>query len=166
MSRRQRRIEELEFAKPIKMREPKRFEGKPGDDFDTWWILVQVYIEDQPEKFPKDQRTIDSIGSLMDTYAAAWHIQWLKGTLNGTHPKSMTGYINALKLRFEDRDVKDEAYSDLEKVRYEGCVRDMFTKIQMFNDKAMVSGAALKKLFLEQLPPKILEQMHTVDSTG
>jgi len=165
-SRRQRRIKELEFAKPIKIKEPKFFFGKPGEDFDTWWVLVQVYIEDQPEKFPKDQRTIDWIGSLMDSYAASWHIQWLKGTLNGTHPKSMTGYVNALKLRFDDKDAKDEAFANLEEVRYEGCIRDMFTKIQTFNDKAMVSGAALKKLILERLPQKILDQMHVVDLTG
>jgi hypothetical protein len=85
----------------------------------------------------------------MDSYAASWHSQWLKGTPNGSHPKSMTGYINALKHRFEDRDTKDEAYADLEKVRYEGCMRNMFTKIQTFNDKAMVTRAALKKIILE-----------------
>jgi len=166
LSRRQRRIKELEFAKPIKIKEPQKFFGKPGEDFDTWWVLVQVYIEDQPKKFPKDQRTIDWIGSLMDSYVVLWHIQWVKGTLNGTHPKSMTGYVNAVKLRFEDKDAKDEAFAELEKVRYEGCIRDMFTKIQTFNDKAMVSGAALKKLILERLPQKILEQMHVVNLTG
>jgi hypothetical protein len=30
----------------------------------------------------------------------------------------------------------------------------------------MVSGAALKKLILERLPQKIIDQMHTVDLTG
>jgi hypothetical protein len=129
-------------------------------------VLEQVYIKDQPERFPEDERTIDWIGSLMDSYASSWHIQWLKGTLSGLHPKSMTGYINALKLRFEDRDAKDEAYAELEKVRYEGCIRDMFTQIQTLNDKAAVSGAAFKKLILERLPHKIPEQMHTVDLTG
>ena len=54
----------------------------------------------------------------------------------------------------------------LEKVRYEECIRDMFTQIQMQNDKAMVPGAALKKIILDRLPHKILEQMHTVDLTG
>jgi len=78
----------------------------------------------------------------------------------------MTGYVNALKLRFEDKDAKDEAYAELEEVRYEGCIRDMFTRIQTLNDKAMVSGAALKKLILEWLPQKILDQMHVVDLTG
>lgn len=102
----------------------------------------------------------------MDRYAAAWHLQWLQGTLNGTHRQAMTGYINALKLRFDDRDPKDTAYSDLEKVRYEGCIRDMFPKIQMYNHKALVTGAAFKKLILESLPQKILKQMHTVDLTG
>jgi len=102
----------------------------------------------------------------MESYAASWHIQWLKGMLAGTHPKSMTGYINTLTLRFEDKDAKDEAYAELEQVRYEGCIRDMFTRIQTHNDKAMVIGAALKKLILERLPAKILEQMHTVDLTG
>jgi len=149
MSRQQSQNKELEFTKPMKIKEPKQFEGKPGDDFDTWWILVHVYIEDQPEIFPMDERTMDWIGSLMDKYAAAWHIQWLKGTLNGTHPKSMMGYVNALKLRFKDRDAKDEVYSDQDQVGYEGCIRDMFTKIQRYNDKALVSGAAFKKLILE-----------------
>jgi len=102
----------------------------------------------------------------MDSYAASWHIQWLKGTLNGTHPKSMTGYVNALKLRFEDKDDKDEAFAELEEVSYEGCIRNIFTRIQTRNDKAMVSGAALKKLILERLPQKILDQMHVVDLTG
>jgi hypothetical protein len=77
---------------------------------------VQAYIENQPEKFPKDERIIDWIGSSMDRYAAAWRIQWLKGTLNGSHPNSMTAYINAFKLRFEDRDAKNDAYANLEKV--------------------------------------------------
>jgi len=102
----------------------------------------------------------------MDWYAASWHIQWLKGTLNGTHPKSLMGYVQALKVRFEDQEAKDEAYANLEKVKYDGCIRDMFTQIQTYNDKAQVSGAALKKLILDQLPHKILEQMHTVELTG
>jgi len=127
---------------------------------------VEVYIHDQPEKFPNDQRTIDWIGSPMDKYAAAWHIQWIKGTLSGKLPKSITGYIQALKLRFEDREAQNEAYALLEKVKYDGCIRDMFTQIQMHNDKALVTGAALKKLILERLPQKILEQMHTIDLTG
>jgi hypothetical protein len=166
MSRRGRRIKELESAKPIKMKEPKIFFGKAGEDFDTWWVLLQVFIKDHPERFPEDERTIDWIGSLMDSYAVSWHIQWLKGMLAGTYPKSMTGYVNALTLRFEDKDARDEAYSELEKVRYEGCIMDMFTQIQTHNDKALVMGAAPKKLILERLPQKILEQMHTVDLTG
>jgi hypothetical protein len=102
----------------------------------------------------------------MDSYMSAWHTQWIKGTLTSLHPKSMTGYVNALKLRFEDKDTKDEAYADLEKVRYERCIQDMFTKIQTFNDQAMVSGTALKEMILERLPQKILEQMNTVHLMG
>lgn len=52
----------------------------------------------------------------MDKYAAARNIQRLEGTLSGVHPKSMTGYVNALNLRCENPDAKDEAYADLEKV--------------------------------------------------
>jgi len=128
--------------------------------------MVQVYIKDQPEKFPKDKRTIDWIGSSMDKYAASWHIQWIEGTIQGKYPKSMTNYVQALKIRFEDKDAGDEAYEDLEKVRYEGCIRDMFTQIQTYNDIAEVTGPAFKKLILDRLPTKMLEQMHTVDLTG
>jgi hypothetical protein len=166
MSRRQRRIQAWEFAKPIKIKEPKKFCGKPREDFDTWWVFVQDHIEDERERCPKDERTINWIGSFMDSYAASWHIQWLNGTLAGTHLKSMTGYVNALKLRFQDQGTKDEAYEDLEKVQYKGCIREMFTQIPTFNNKAMVSRAALKKLILERRPQKIIEQMHTVDLTG
>jgi len=42
----------------------------------------------------------------------------------------------------------------------------MFTRIQTFNDKAQITGAALKKFILERLPAKILDQMHVVDLTG
>jgi hypothetical protein len=108
MSRRQQRIRELAFAKPSKIKEPINFFGNASEDFDTWRIFVQVYIEDQPAKFAKDKRTIDWIGSLMTSYAASWHIHWIKGTLSGAYPKSMTGYVKALKLRFEDKDAKDE----------------------------------------------------------
>jgi hypothetical protein len=52
------------------------------------------------------------------------------------------------------------------KIRYQGCIRDMFTRIQTFNDKAQITGAALKKFILERLPTKILDQMHVVDLTG
>jgi hypothetical protein len=51
----------------------------------------------------------------MDRYAAAWHIQWLDGMMNGNHSKSMRGYINSLKLRFEDSNVKNEVYANLQK---------------------------------------------------
>jgi len=107
MSRRRRQITALEFAKPIQIKEPKKFYGKAGEDFDTWWVLVQVYIRDQLERFPEDEQTIDWIGSLMESYPASWLIQWLKGTLAGSYPKSRMGYINALTLRFEDKDAKD-----------------------------------------------------------
>jgi len=127
---------------------------------------MEVYNRDQPEKFPNDEHTIDWIGSLMDKYAAAWHVQWIKGTISGKHPKSITGYIQSLQLRCEDKNGKDEAYAALEKVRYDGCIRDMFTQIQMHNDRALVSGAALKKIILDWLPDKILEQMQTVDLMG
>ena len=36
----------------------------------------------------------------------------------------------------------------------------------MHNDRALVSGAAGKKINLDPLPYKILEQVHTVNSTG
>jgi len=164
LSRQQRRIKELEFAQPIKIMESKKFYRNAGKDFDTWWVLVQVYIEDQPDNFPKDNRAIDWIGSLMDSYAAFWHIQWIEGTLTGLHLKSVMGYSNAHKLRFEENDAKDEASADVDNVRYEGCIRDMFPKIQTCNDKAMNTGAALKEKIFTRLPTKIIEQMHTVDA--
>jgi hypothetical protein len=110
--------------------------------------MIEVYIPDQPEMFPIDERTIDWISSLMDNYAAAWHIQWIKGTLNGKHPKSITWYIHDRKLRFDVNDAKDKGCASLENVLYDACNRDMFTQIQMENDKAMVSGVALKKIIL------------------
>jgi hypothetical protein len=82
--------------------------------------------------------------------------------LTGLHPKSTTGYVDALKHRFEDTDATSEAYADFEGVRYEGCIQHMFTTFQTFNNEAMVTGAALNNLILERLPQKIIEQMHTV----
>jgi hypothetical protein len=63
--------------------------------------MVQVCIHDQPEKFTKDERTIDWISSLMDKYVAARHSQWINETLSVKLPESITRYIQALQLRFE-----------------------------------------------------------------
>jgi len=43
--------------------EPKQFEGKPAEDFDTGWIMAEVCIHNQPERFLKDARTIKWIRS-------------------------------------------------------------------------------------------------------
>jgi hypothetical protein len=69
-------------------------------------------------------------------------------------------------LRFKDKEARDEAYADLEIVRYEGDIRDMFTKIQMYIDKAQLTGVGLKKLILDRLPEKVLSQMHVIDLTS
>jgi len=58
-------------VKPIKLKDHFPFEGKPGDDFDAWWISVQTLIQDQAEKFDDSGRTINWIGGLMRKYAAA-----------------------------------------------------------------------------------------------
>jgi len=31
-------------VKPIKLKDPYPFEGKPGEDFYAWWIIVQTFI--------------------------------------------------------------------------------------------------------------------------
>lgn len=79
---------------------------------------MQIYIEDQEETFSNHETIINWIRSLIDKYAAAKHIQWIKGTLNGLHPKSLAENVNALILWFEDREARDKPYADLEKVKY------------------------------------------------
>jgi hypothetical protein len=113
--------------------------------------MMTVFIKVQPEKFPDDERTINWIGSRMDEYAAAWQIQWIRGTMTGADPRSITGYVAALKLRFDDQEAEDKGYASLEKDRYEGCIRDIYTQIQVHNDMAKVSGVALNKIILDRL---------------
>jgi hypothetical protein len=125
-----------------------------------------MYIHDQQENFPNDEQTIDCIRLLMDEYAAAWHNQLSKGTLNGIHPKWQTGYILALKIRLQDKCANDEAHATLENVRFDGYIRVIFTQIQMHYNKAFATGAVLKNIILDQLPYTTLEQMHTVDLSG
>jgi hypothetical protein len=60
-------------VKPIKLKDPYPFEGKPGDDFDALWIIVQTFIQDQPEKFNYSGSSINWIGGFLTKYAAAWH---------------------------------------------------------------------------------------------
>jgi len=153
-------------TKPIKLKDPKPFEGNPGDDFDDWWVMLETFINDQPEKFEDSGRTINWVGGFLQKYAGAWHVQWERKALAGHFPRSWTTYQNDIKLRFENKEARDVAYSKMGKIRYKGCIRDMFTRIQTFNDKAQITGAALKKFILERLPTKILDQMHVVDLTG
>jgi len=103
---------------------------------------------------------------LLTKYAGAWHVQWERKAFLGKHPRSWTTYQNDIKLQFEDKEARDIAYAKMEQVRYKGDMRDMFTRIQTLNDRAQLTGAALKKLILERLPLKILDQMHTVYLTG
>jgi len=147
------------------LKDPYPFEGKPRDDFEAWWIMGQMFIQDQPEKFDETGRTINSVGGILKKYAAAWHVQWERQALAGEFPSSWTTYQNDIVLRFEDKEARDEAFADLERAQYEGDIRDMFTKIQIYNDKAQLTGAGLNKLILDRLPVKILEQMHTIDLT-
>ena len=160
--RRRRRAD----TKPIKLKDPKPFEGNPGDDFDDWWVMLETFINDQPEKFEDSGRTINWVGGFLQKYAGAWHVQWERKALAGHYPRSWTTYQNDIKLRFENKEARDIAYSKMGKIRYKGCIRDMFTRIQTFNDKAQITGAALRKFILERLPAKILDQMHVVDLTG
>jgi len=153
-------------VKPSKLKDLYPFEGKPGEDFDACWIIVQTFIQDQSEKFDDSGRIINSIGELLKKYAAAWHVQWERQALAGKFPRTWTTYQNDLMLRFKDKEARDEAYADLEKVRCEGDIQDMFTKIQIINNKAQLKGAGLKKLILDRLPEKVLSQMHVVNLTG
>lgn len=68
----------------------------------------------------------------------------------------MTGFINTLKLRFEARVGKDEAYANLETVWYNACIRDTVTDILLYNDMALFTSMAHKKFILEQHHQKIL----------
>jgi len=45
---------------------------------------------------------------------------------------------------FDNKEAQDEPYAELEKFRYEEHIRDMFTKIQMCNNKAQLTGTELK----------------------
>jgi len=152
-------------VKPIKLKDPKPFEGNPGDDFDDWWVMLETFIHDQPEKFEDSGRTINWVGGFLQKYAGAWHVQWERKALAGQYHRSWTTYQNDIKLRFENKEARNVAYSKMGKIRYQGCIRDMFTRIQTFNDKAQITGAALKKFILKRLPAKILDQMHVVDLT-
>ena len=127
---------------------------------------METFVHDQPEKFEDAGRTINWVGGLLTKYAGAWHVQWERNAILGKHPRSWTTYQIDIKLQFSDKEARDVAYAKMEQVRYKGDIRDMFTRIQTLNDRAQLTGAALKKLILERLPIKILDQMHTVDLTG
>jgi len=51
-------------------------------------------------------------------------------------------------------------------MRYVGNIRDMFTKLQMHNDEAPLTGAGHTYLLLDGLPVEVLEQVHTANLTG
>jgi hypothetical protein len=102
---------------------------------------------------------------MLTHYALAWHFNWERQALAGKYLTSWTTYQNDICFRFEDKEAWDQAYLKMEKVVYKVDSRDMFTKIQMHNEKAQLMGAALKKLILDRLPINIFEKMHTVDLT-
>lgn len=102
----------------------------------------------------------------MDKYVAVWHIPWLIGTPIGTNPKSIMRNIPALKLHFKDTAARDETYVVKEKFKYNRCICNMVTQIQMLNDEVQVTRAAIQKLILDRLPHQMLEQMNTINLSG
>jgi hypothetical protein len=86
--------------------------------------------------------------------------------LAGKFARSCAIYYNDLILRFEDKEVRDKAYAEFEKIRNAGNRQNMVAKIHLKNNKAQWMGAKLKKHILDQLPEEKLGQMHTVDLTG
>jgi hypothetical protein len=55
LSQRQKCIQELQYTKPINIKQPKRYDGKPAEDLDTWWIMVEIYIQDKRQKLQNDE---------------------------------------------------------------------------------------------------------------
>lgn len=105
------------------------FKGKAREENDAWWIIVRPFIQDRPEKFDVSGRTINWIGRFLKKYTVAWHVQWERQALAGKFPMSWTMYRNYLMLRLEDKAAWEKTYADLEKDRYAGDIRDMFTKM-------------------------------------
>jgi len=86
-------------VKPIILKDPYPFEGKPGEDCDAWWVIIQTFIKDQPEKFHDTKRTINCVGGLLKKYAAPWHVQWDRQALARKCVSSRTTYLMGLLLR-------------------------------------------------------------------
>jgi hypothetical protein len=57
--------------KPIKLKDPKPVEGNAGDDFQSWWDILETFLHDQPEKFKDPRCTIISVRGLLTKYAGA-----------------------------------------------------------------------------------------------
>jgi hypothetical protein len=83
-------------------------------------------------------------------------------------PKGDFAAINPLSFSSTKDTVKGEplSYTNLETAGYNVCIWNMFTQIQMHDKKAWVSGAALKKCILNQVPHIMLERTHMVGLSG
>jgi len=53
-------------VKPIKLKDPYPLKGKCGEHFDGWWVLVQTFIHDHPEKFEEKGRISNLIGAVLN----------------------------------------------------------------------------------------------------
>jgi hypothetical protein len=144
----------------------KPFEGNTGDDFEAWWVILEMFLHDQPEKFEDPRYTIIWVGSVLTKHAGAWHVQWERHAVAGKHPRSWTPCQKDIELRYDDTEARGMACTKMEQVRYKGDIGDIFSRIQTYNDKAQLTRAALKKLIQELLPIKILDQMHMLNLTG
>jgi hypothetical protein len=61
----------------IKLKDSYPFEGKPGDDIDFWWMILQTFLQDQLEQFDNSGRTITWTEGFRKKYAATSHVQWV-----------------------------------------------------------------------------------------
>ena len=68
----QPRTEERVQMSPLKMTNPKSFDGKTTSSFNTWWRSVTKYLGFYPET--RDQQKIAWVGTLLTGTAKAWDL--------------------------------------------------------------------------------------------
>jgi len=140
----------------LKLKDPKRFDGKPTTPFTSWWESVIQFISFYPDS--TNAQRIAWIGTLLSGTALDWH----------QHRRCTTGdrdiwalYATHLQAEYCDRQEGVNAQRKLRKLEYKGDIKAYLTEFRALNIHARYTGETLQEKINLAMPRTIIDMRFT-----
>jgi hypothetical protein len=152
----------IRMFKQPKRNNPSSFEGEPKE-FRKWWNSVLEFLDYSKGDFESDLAKIGWIGGFMKKKAQDWHQRRTEIFRDLGEPDDWTRYEHALKQHFTNDLEADEFIDKMEKMSYEGDIKDYLTKMDSLNALVGLKGAMWKRMIKKNLGSELLDRFSYVE---